>query len=635
MDCPMIICSLLLVTAIIAEANGQSSPVSCTFNYLSDAERHFGNAFAVGFKKEKMSNQAKQILWCLKSPETPVILSQIPNCVKPEDCLLCRVALSTLIASYKQVEQADSTKVQATMQMVTGGLCQAAGFAEDYCKDLVKLYLGPIIEILRRRPNITANDVCSMAFGPDGCTQGSMFKDPSFKPVTIPETDFKTDVSVYYEDANPIKAIHLTDIHYDPEYKASESGEALRNCKKTLGCCRATTGSTYEWGSYQYCDTPRKLLENSFQSINSAHPDAAFIYVTGDLIRHHLVEVDFEVFKRDAKFVFRKLMDSFPNKPILFAVGNHDTDVFGMFSPERWNLKSVGQSEVYKFLKKWIEKLWNNGKSEEKIQWPKIAAEGYYSVLLNDQLRVVVLNSNVAYFYNWWLLVEHFYDDQLQWLQDVLRDAEMEHEKVHILSHIPPNHFSLLPGWSEQFQRIVHRYRKTIAAQFNGHSHFDDFTLFYDLDDPSKPINVAWNGGSITPHVARNPNYHALTISGQTMEVTALDIHSLDLTATNKQNKANWSLLYSLPKAFEIEDLSPESLNKLVLSMADEECLLDELFKMKTRNGPRFQLPIKAECKEAVLCDLVSTNWANRTKCDYLLKGVAWPRSGGKHCRLQ
>ena len=62
---------------------------------------------------------------------------------------------------------------------------------------------------------------------------------------------------------------------------------------------------------------------------------------------------------------------------------------------------------------------------------------------------------------------------------------------------------------------IFERFSGTIAASFNGHSHKDELILYHALDDPTEPIGVAWNGGSLTTFSDTNPNYKVYTVDAQ------------------------------------------------------------------------------------------------------------------------
>lgn len=75
---------------------------------------------------------------------------------------------------------------------------------------------------------------------------------------------------------------------------------------------------------------------------------------------------------------------------------------------------------------------------------------------------------------------------ELQWLIHELQEAENNNEKVHIIGHIPPGASDCMKVWSDNFYRIVERYESTIAAQFYGHSHADEFEVFYDTKEYSQ-----------------------------------------------------------------------------------------------------------------------------------------------------
>lgn len=96
--------------------------------------------------------------------------------------------------------------------------------------------------------------------------------------------------------------------------------------------------------------------------------------------------------------------------------------------------------------------------------------------------------------------------EQLQWLHDTLLVAEQANEKTHILGHVPPNTASCVHTWNREFDRIVRRFAHIISGQFYGHTHRDEFHIFY-LDEKKSAVNVAWNGGSGTSFIGLNSNY--------------------------------------------------------------------------------------------------------------------------------
>lgn len=96
---------------------------------------------------------------------------------------------------------------------------------------------------------------------------------------------------------------------------------------------------------------------------------------------------------------------------------------------------------------------------------------------------------------------------QLQWLHDTLLEAEANNEKVHILAHIPSGGGGCFRVWSREYRRIIDRFWNTVTGVFNGHTHNDEFNIFYSRTQPSYAINVGFNGGSATTYSHKNHNY--------------------------------------------------------------------------------------------------------------------------------
>jgi sphingomyelin phosphodiesterase len=133
---------------------------------------------------------------------------------------------------------------------------------------------------------------------------------------------------------------------------------------------------------------------------------------------------------------------------------------------------------------------------------------GYYTTLIRPGLRLIALNNNYCFIYNWWLLYDESpYINQFQWLHDTLLEAEEAGEKVHIITHIPNGISEMYDSCSEEYQKVINRFHRTIKAQFTGHVEFLNFNLFFSKKKKSKPINVAFNGGSLTTFSENNRNY--------------------------------------------------------------------------------------------------------------------------------
>ncbi len=70
--------------------------------------------------------------------------------------------------------------------------------------------------------------------------------------------------------------------------------------------------------------------------------------------------------------------------------------------------------------------------------------------------------------------------------------------------------------WSHEFNRLIRRFNNTVVGQFFGHTHFDEFEIFFSKDeDGATPTGVAFLGPSLTPHGGINPAYRIYEIDGE------------------------------------------------------------------------------------------------------------------------
>lgn len=78
---------------------------------------------------------------------------------------------------------------------------------------------------------------------------------------------------------------------------------------------------------------------------------------------------------------------------------------------------------------------------------------------------------------------------------------------MHIIGHVPPGLADCMEAWSREYHRVITRYQNTVKAQFFGHTHYDEFVVFFDEKDRQKPINVGYVAPSVTTYSFLNPSY--------------------------------------------------------------------------------------------------------------------------------
>ena len=72
----------------------------------------------------------------------------------------------------------------------------------------------------------------------------------------------------------------------------------------------------------------------------------------------------------------------------------------------------------------------------------------------------------------------------------------------------------MVTGWAKNWAKVVDRFANTISAQFYGHTHNDQFELWYDTETNSVPINVGYVTPSVTTFTGLNPSYRIYTVDG-------------------------------------------------------------------------------------------------------------------------
>lgn len=140
------------------------------------------------------------------------------------------------------------------------------------------------------------------------------------------------------------------------------------------------------------------------------------------------------------------------------------------------------------------------------------------------------------------------------------------------MGHIDPS--QCLESWSANYYRIINRYESTIMAQIFGHSHKDEISIFYDVENITRAVNLAYLGPSVTTLSYLNPGYRVYTVDGnyENSSWQILD-HStiyMNLSEANIYNETKWKKEYSAKEAFKLENLFPQDWSDLLDQMLND-----------------------------------------------------------------
>jgi sphingomyelin phosphodiesterase len=206
-----------------------------------------------------------------------------------------------------------------------------------------------------------------------------------------------------------------------------------------------------------------------FSAIGKLVPGVAFAIFTGDIVDHAMWNTSEQYNTNVINDAYLRMARS--TIPFVYGTaGNHESHPVGSFPPRFKFSEPPGMRDmpwIYGVLaNSW--KWWIGGdEATEDVLWGGIYSTKYPL----GNLRVISLNTNLFYTFNFWLYEEPSMldpDDQLMWLSFELADAEERGERVYIIGHMPMGVPDAFRAESHLFDLIVNRYSDTIAAMFFG-----------------------------------------------------------------------------------------------------------------------------------------------------------------------
>ena len=292
----------------------------------------------------------------------------------------------------------------------------------------------------------------------------------------------------------------------------------------------------------------------------------------------------------------------------MFSIPGSTTGVGDTWTPD-WLLSELGD-----YYASWIPE-------EQTESFQDMAA---YSYLYKPGFRIISFPSPLCLSYNFFLWMD-FSDpgNLLAWLIEELLCAEEAGERVHILSHVPAGKPECLGAWGREYTRIVERFENTIVAQFHGHTHYDEFEVFYDIETKTRATNIAYITPSMTSHHGFNFGYRIFTVDAghpeETFRVLDTETFVFDLPSANAAGQdvfPNWYKLYSAKDDLGMENLFPADWDKVVRRLASEEDFYEKWLTYYNKAGPGGS---DMGSKRSILCDLVTSSNLDRSKCDEVL----------------
>ncbi|PBK67541.1 sphingomyelin phosphodiesterase [Armillaria solidipes] len=486
-------------------------------------------------------------------------------------------------------------------------ICTLLNIADDdVCEGLIEQQ-GPIVAHVLRSISATSQTstklcgLVGLCDPPDINAYGVSFASNTSKAKPVTSQGRET-----------FRVAHISDVHIDRSYTVG----ADANCTKPI-CCRNYTDSAGDvierpagtYGEYG-CDTPATLIHSLISQI--AGSGSEFTIFTGDVVEAAVWLVTEEENINDIN-TFNDELSNGLGMPVYPVIGNHEAAPMNSFPRntsvhiEEWDAQWVFDTTSAKWTS------WINSTASDQVRH----YSGSYSIVApGKNLRIISINTVYWYRLNFWL-----YDTDkqqpdpngiLEFTARELQAAEDAGQRAWIIAHMPPGETDTLHDQSNYYDQIVQRYKDTIAAQFFGHTHDDQFEIAYsDYDNrvTDNAVSVAWIAPSVTPREA-NAAFKIYDIDPDTYEVMDAHVYITNLSDPTFEIQPTWNLYYSARETFgplvpdlaETDPLGPSFWHQVTERFESNDTAFDLYYSFKTR-GYSVEA-CDTDCKAETICGL-------------------------------
>ncbi|KAG0296219.1 hypothetical protein BGZ98_001063 [Dissophora globulifera] len=451
------------------------------------------------------------------------------------ECDACVVA----IAGLKDVARLS----QKSVLDVGKALCPTvAKWPADVCDGLVDLYGPPLMNAILKA-DIKGGDGKLGVCPAPAVTSGTLtFPKPRPANISVPSPSGKL-----------VDVLHLSDWHVDEHYTAGTEA----NCG-SLGCCQVKTPaptaplnrSAASWGDYN-CDTPVKLTQDLLKFIPKvATPE--FAIFTGDIPPHDIWMETQSTVRPVETHAYQTMAEGLQVPKVYPTVGNHESAPASLYPTPSSNVDNT-------WLYTGLADDWSRWLPAEAVNTVK--NYGAYTVSPTPGFRIISLNTNFCYTANVHLYANtKDYDPfgELNWLIKQLQAAEDAGERVWVMGHLSPGMTDCLENWSALYYQVIQRYSPhVVAEQFFGHTHRDEFGLYYGPGgdkNSQNAIATAWIGPSVTPYTNLNPGFRVYKVDTQSWNIFDAETYIANLDQAPEWDTLgstpNWHLEYSARQAY-------------------------------------------------------------------------------------
>jgi sphingomyelin phosphodiesterase acid-like 3 len=401
-----------------------------------------------------------------------------------------------------------------------------------------------------------------------------------------------TSMSVRASEPSGIIAV-VSDIHFNP---FTTRDFAVRLAGSELTAWPSIFASVSGQGfSGRGEDTNQLLLASALGALSSSAGSTDLVIVSGDLLAHRFEELAAHALgtspdsrtvrtltAKTALYVADALRTALPDRPILIALGNNDSEC-GDYQLEPGGAFLALMSNTVRDLA---------GADRLAPDFNQtFQAGGYYAMRHPTLADVTILVVNDV-------LWSTDYQDtcgtdgaetaeaMMAWLERRLGDARAAGQRIWLVHHIPvgidpyatlqaPARLScpaqvtpfLKEPSASRFEMLLREYAATIQASFSGHIHQDSYRLVMDA---GAAVGVEKVTPSISPIFGNNPGFHVLDYDWHTGDVTDFSTwYLVNLEQTSATTPGEWRREYVFTEAYAKQAYSAAAIKQIADAMLE------------------------------------------------------------------
>lgn len=313
-------------------------------------------------------------------------------------------------------------------------------------------------------------------------------------------------------------------------------------------------------------DTNYALFESALNDMSARAGDVSTIIYPGDVLGHNFGEqyasltgdtsqAGLNAFiQKTVEFFTREVKSHFPNATVIMADGNSDSALGAVGSSPGDPYLSIAAPIVG-------QAFFKNAEDQAAFE-TGFSAGGYYAVSPDGPtgLKYISLNDNLWTSQNGDTAAGMA---EMSWFASELADSARNLQKVYVVTHIPVGAAASLVAtgyektgqisyvgnlendFNNAFEGLELAYSSTIAGNFAGHTHNDDFRLIGGVAT-SGAEELMRVTPSISPVFGNNPGYQVYTYNPLDFSLVDETTYTLDLQSRSPA----WSQEYDYVRTY-------------------------------------------------------------------------------------